>query len=107
MTYQTLKTHLDSRGVWTVTLNRPDVRNAFNEIMIEELGRAFQTEAGRPEVRAVVLKGDGPVFCAGGDLNWMRKAVDGTFEENLKDTRDLARMFATLNECPKPVIGAI
>ena len=98
----------EARGqVLTVTLNRPDIRNAFNETMIEEITRVFSDDALRPEVRAVVLRGSGAVFSAGGDLNWMKKAVDFTYEENLKDTTALTRMFALMNECPKPLIGAI
>ncbi len=107
MSYQTLKLSRDSRGILTVTLNRPDVRNAFNEAVIDELTRVFSQDAARPETRAVVLRGEGPSFCAGGDLNWMKKAVDFSFEENLKDTRALAEMFRLMNEFPKPVIGAI
>lgn len=106
-TYTTLKTGLDSRGVLTVALNRPDVRNAFNEDVIDELGRVFSAEARAPEVRVIVLRGEGPVFCSGGDLNWMKRAVDWDYETNLKDTRKLAELFSTLNESPKPVIGAI
>lgn len=105
--YQTLKISKDSRGVMTVALHRPDVRNAFNEVVIDELARVFGIDALDKEIRAVVLKGEGPSFCAGGDLNWMKKAVDFSYDENLADTRKLARMFAVLNECPKPVIGAI
>lgn len=105
--YKTLRVERDARGVLTVTLNRPDVRNAFNEVVIEELARAFGIEAQDKAVRAVLLKGEGPAFCAGGDLNWMQKSVDLPYEENLRDTRVLAQMFAVLNECPKPVIGAI
>jgi methylglutaconyl-CoA hydratase len=105
--FETLKVQLDSRGVLSVALNRPEVRNAFNETVISELGRVFGKEALRPEVRLVVLRGEGPVFSGGGDLNWMKKAVNYTFEENLKDTRELSRLFAVMNECPKPVIGAI
>ncbi len=106
-TYQTLQVNLDSRGVMTVALNRPDIRNAFNETMIEELGRVFGKEVMKPEVRLVVLKGNGPVFSAGGDLNWMKKSIELDYEGNLKDTMALTEMFATMNECPKPVIGAI
>lgn len=91
----------------TVTLNRPDVRNAFNETVIDELARAFGVEALDANVRIVVLRGEGPVFCAGGDLNWMRKSVELNFEQNLRDTRRLTQMFAVMNECPKPVIGLI
>ena len=105
--YQTLQTNLDPRGVLTVTLNRPAVRNAFNEIVINEFARVFGVEALDQKVRVVVLKGSGPVFCAGGDLNWMKESVKFSFEENLNDTTRLAQMFAVLNECPKPVIGAV
>lgn len=107
MSYQSLKVSTDARGVMTVALNRPDVRNAFNDVVIDELGALFGKDALAPEVRAIVLKGEGPAFCAGGDLNWLKKAVDYDFSENLKDTRRLAQMFATLNECPKPLIGLI
>jgi len=107
MPYQTLKTSIDSRGVLTVALNRPDVRNAFNEVVIDELSQVFSQDIREKRVRAIVLRGEGPAFCAGGDLNWMKKAVNFDYQENLKDTRKLAKMFATMNECPKPLIGAI
>lgn len=106
-TYQTLKLSLDPRGVLTVSLNRPEIRNAFNETLIDELADAFGKVAKKPEVRVVVFRGEGPVFSAGGDLNWMKKSVELTYEQNLTDTRKLSRMFATMNECPKPVIGLI
>ncbi|MBS1958390.1 MAG: enoyl-CoA hydratase/isomerase family protein [Bdellovibrionales bacterium] len=94
-------------GILTIALNRPDIRNAFNEKMIDELARVFRTEAVDPKVRAVVLRGNGQVFCAGGDLNWMRKSIELKFEENLQDTTTLTNMFALLNEFPKPVVGVI
>lgn len=103
----TLSVSLDPRGVLTVALNRPEVRNAFNEAVIDELHRVFETDAAKPEVRAVVLKGNGPTFCAGGDLNWMKKSIELDYAKNLEDTTRLAQMFAALNECQKPVIGAI
>jgi methylglutaconyl-CoA hydratase len=102
-----LQTALDPRGVLTIALNRPDVRNAFNEDVIQALHDVFAKEVSKPEVKAVVLRGNGPVFCAGGDLNWMKQSVEMSHTENLKSTRKLAAMFACLNECPKPVIGAI
>lgn len=106
MSYQTLA--LNREGpVLSIALNRPEVRNAFNDILIKELGAAFACEASEPSVRVVVLKGNGQVFCAGGDLNWMKKAVDFTYDENLRDTRSLAHMFGALNEFPKPVIGLV
>lgn len=107
MNYDTLKTSFDPRGVLTVSLNRPDIRNAFNEVMIEDLSKVFRTEVSAPEVRAVVLRGDGPTFCAGGDLNWMGKSVDLTYDENVKDAKALTQMFALMNECPKPLIGVV
>ena len=107
MAYQTLKVDLDSRGVLTVSLNRPDIRNAFNETLISELTQAFGVEAKKPDVKLVVFKGEGPVFSAGGDLNWMKKSVELSLEDNLKDTTVLSKMFATMNECPRPVVGAI
>jgi methylglutaconyl-CoA hydratase len=90
-----------------VTLARPDVRNAFNEVVIEELTRVFAREANHPAIRVIVLRGLGQVFCAGGDLNWMRKSIELDRAGNLKDTRKLSEMFGAMNECPKPVIGAV
>ena len=106
-TYETLVLDLNPNGILTLSLNRPDIRNAFNAKMIEELARVFTHEVVAPEVRVVIFKGNGGVFCAGGDLNWMKSSLQLTFEENLKDTHTLTEMFATLNECPKPVIGVI
>src|SRR4051812_33104505 len=90
--YETLKTSVDQRGVLTISVNRPEVRNAFNATVVEDLALAFTHEAAQKNIRVVVLKGEGPAFCAGGDLNWMKKAVDFSHEENLKDTRKLAKM---------------
>lgn len=105
--FQTLKVSSDSRGVLTVSLNRPDIRNAFNETLISELTEVFGKTALESSVRLIVFRGEGPVFSAGGDLNWMKKSIDLSFEGNLKDTQQLSHMFKTMNECPKPVIGAI
>lgn len=105
--YQTLELTQDGRGVLTVMLNRPDVRNAFNEELIAELTEVFTKQAASPQVRAVVLRGMGKVFCAGGDLNWMKRAASLSYQENLKDTRLLSQLFHKINEFPKPVIGAV
>jgi methylglutaconyl-CoA hydratase len=107
MTYETLELKNSGTGVLTVALNRPDIRNAFNEKMIEELARVFRNEVTEPSVRAIVLRGHGSVFCAGGDLNWMRKSIELSYEANLQDAITLTNMFALLNECSKPVIGVI
>lgn len=105
--YQTLAVKLDPRGVLTVSLNRPDVRNAFNETLIAELAEVFGARALADDVRIVVFTGEGSVFSAGGDLNWMKKSIELSFAGNLEDTQRLTAMFKTMNECPKPVIGAI
>ena len=91
--------------VATVTLARPDVRNAFNEVLIEELRTAF--ESFGPEVRAVILTGDGPIFCAGADVQWMKKSRDRSEQENADDARAMAMMFRAIDECPKPVIARV
>ncbi|CAN5628102.1 enoyl-CoA hydratase/isomerase family protein [soil metagenome] len=92
-------------NVLRLTLNRPEVRNAFDERLIAALAEAF-TEL--PEgVRAVVLAGEGEAFCAGGDLNWMRRAADQTFEENRHDAFGLASMLATIRNCPVLTVARI
>ena len=107
MNYETLALENPGTGILTIALNRPEIRNAFNEKMIEELARVFRNEAAAPEIRAVVLRGKGEVFCAGGDLNWMRKSIELQYSENLHDTLTLTHMFALLNDFPKPVVGVI
>ena len=94
-------------AVLTLTLSRPDVRNAFNDAVIAELTAAFQDAASRAEVRAVVLAATGPAFCAGADLNWMRRMADYTRAENLADAGALADMLRAIYECPKPTIARI
>ena len=101
-----LEMEVDARGVLTIALNRPDVRNAFNEVLISELSAAFSKRAMQKDVRVVILRGKGQVFCAGGDLNWMKRAASLDLEANFLDTHTLAQLFDQLNEFPKPVIGA-
>lgn len=90
-----------------VSLNRPDVRNAFNETLITELTAVFN--ALRPEnaVRCIVLQAVGKAFCAGADLNWMQKMASYSHAENVADAGALATMLRTIYECPKPVIAKI
>jgi methylglutaconyl-CoA hydratase len=90
-----------------VTLNSPEVRNAFNDEVIAELTRAFIQLGQDPQVRAVVLAAVGPAFCAGADLNWMRRMADYTRAENLLDAGALAEMLRVMYECPKPTIARI
>ena len=91
----------------TITLSRPEVRNAFNDEVIAELTQAFQTAAASAETRAVVLAAEGPAFCAGADLNWMRRMADYTREDNLADAAKLAEMLRVMYACPKPTIARI
>jgi methylglutaconyl-CoA hydratase len=96
-----------SGPVTHVVLNRPDVRNAFNEALIEELtGWAASVRPGGPS-RAAILAGAGQTFCAGADLAWMSKMIGYSAEDNVRDARTLARMFQALNELPIPLIGRI
>ena len=93
--------------VATVTLNRPEIRNAFNDEMIAELTEAFTTLGANNDVRVIVLAAAGKAFCAGADLNWMRAMADYSYEENLADADKLAQMLKTIYECPKPTVAAI
>ena len=91
-----------------LTLNRPEVRNAFNDQVIGEITEWAARLGDRSrDVRAVVLAGAGPVFCAGADVAWMSKMIHYTEEENLRDAMAMARMFASLDELPVPLIGRI
>jgi len=90
-----------------VTLSRPEVRNAFNDEVIAELTQAF-TELGQNKaVRAIILAANGPAFCAGADLNWMRRMADYSHAENLADAAQLAEMLRVIYTCPKPTVARI
>lgn len=104
--FQTLALSFDG-PVARVTLNRPDVRNAFNETMIAEIAQAFRDLGERNDVRAIVLAANGPAFCAGADLNWMKKMAGYTDEENRADAARLAAMLRTIYLCPKPVVARV
>jgi methylglutaconyl-CoA hydratase len=106
MSYQFIATRRDG-AVEHVTLNRPDVRNAFNEQVIDELTRWADATAADAAVRCAVLSGAGPVFCAGADLTWMSKMVGYTREENVRDARAMAQMFSVLDTLPVPLIGRV
>lgn len=104
MEFLTLTT---TAGVATLTLNRPDVRNAFSDAVITELAQAFTDLGGRADVRAIVLAANGPAFCAGADLNWMRRMADYTRDENLADAAKLAEMLRLIYACPKPTVARV
>ena len=97
----------DSRGVATVTLNRPQVHNAFNDAVIERLAAIWSELAARSDIRVVVLKGAGKSFSAGGDLDWMRKAGQATPEQNRVSTLTLARMLKGLNDLPQATLALV
>jgi methylglutaconyl-CoA hydratase len=91
-------------GVLEVWLNRPDLHNAFNAELIEEMISVFE---GLRDERLIIISGRGVSFCAGADLNWMKAMKNYSKEENIRDSKRLARMFAVINECDVPVIGRI
>jgi methylglutaconyl-CoA hydratase len=106
MAYTTFK--LEKTGpLARVTLDRPDVRNAFDEIMIQELSNVADELAADDAVRVVVLTGAGKVFCAGADLNWMKKVANYSYEENLEDARFFAKMMEKLYRLPKATIAMV
>jgi methylglutaconyl-CoA hydratase len=94
-------------GIGIVTLDRPEVHNAFNEVLIAELTQAVASLGADDAVRAVILTSKGPSFCAGADLNWMKKMAGYSRAENRADAAALARMLKTLNELPKPTIARV
>jgi methylglutaconyl-CoA hydratase len=97
----------DAGGVRTLWLNRPDLHNAFDEALIASLTAAVEQASKDPAVRVLVLAGRGRSFCAGGDLNWMLRAAKHTAAQNLADARLLAKLFATVSDCPKPVVARV
>ncbi|MBI2900187.1 MAG: enoyl-CoA hydratase/isomerase family protein [Planctomycetes bacterium] len=90
-----------------VALDRPEVRNAFDADLIRELREAFESLGADDSVRAVALSGEGKVFCAGADAEWMRASLDLAPEENREDARRMAAMFRAVDECPKIVVGLV
>ena len=91
----------------SVWLNRPQVRNAFNEILISELTDTFAQLSDDPSVRVIVLSGRGTTFCAGADLQWMQKMAGYSYEENYADALKLASLLRTVYECKKPVLARV
>ncbi|MFO1316005.1 MAG: enoyl-CoA hydratase/isomerase family protein [Burkholderiales bacterium] len=94
-------------GIGIVSLDRPDVHNAFNDTLIAELTDALVALEAEDDVRVVVLAGNGPTFCAGADLNWMKKAAGYSRAQNVADARALAKMLHTLAELPKPTVARV
>ncbi|MGD9941883.1 MAG: enoyl-CoA hydratase/isomerase family protein [Burkholderiaceae bacterium] len=106
MSYQTLQTSLNE-GVALIWLNRPELRNAMNETLIAELTDAFESAIDDDSVRAILLTGQGKAFCAGADLNWMKRAREFTPEQGKADTIALARLLRIIHESPKPTVARV
>ncbi len=104
--FTTLELAIDG-PVARIWLNRPEMRNAIDDVFIRELAEAFAQAQAASGVRAVVLGGRGPAFCAGANLNWMKRAASFTPEQNLQDAAGLPRMLRTLAESRLPVIARI
>lgn len=107
MSQPSLFTHIDASGRATLTLNRPELHNAFDDALITELTTALRELEANPEVRVVILAANGKSFSAGADLNWMRRMADYSDAENLADSRALAELMATLNHLAKPTIALV
>jgi methylglutaconyl-CoA hydratase len=107
MSNQTVTTHTDPRGVTTVTLNRPEKHNAFDDAVIAELRETFDALATRDDVRVVVLASTGKNFSAGADLGWMKRMAEYDYEHNHRDAQLLARMLKSLYDLPQPTIARV
>jgi len=102
-----LKLDVDPKGIATITLDRPDKHNAFDDVLIGELDRAIEQTANDAAVRAVVLAANGKSFSAGADLNWMRRMADYSDDENFEDAMQLAHMLERLDALRKPTIARV
>ncbi len=100
-------TSRDDRGVATVTLDRPEKRNAFNDQVICEIEEVFSEAGADDSVRAIVLAANGPSFCAGADMNWLKASVNLTDQENFNDAFEIARMLRIVDTVPKPTIALV
>jgi methylglutaconyl-CoA hydratase len=106
MNYKTL-VYTKKDDVVTVTLNRPDVHNAMNEVLINELTQCFRQLTTDDSVAVVILTGNGKSFCAGADLSWMKRMVNYSKVENRRDSHLLLEMYEAIYCCQKPLIGRI
>ncbi|HSK40852.1 MAG TPA: enoyl-CoA hydratase/isomerase family protein [Arenibaculum sp.] len=98
---------IDDDGTATVTLNRPQVHNAFSDVVIAELTRVLRDLGEQERVRAVILRANGKSFSAGADLGWMQRIADYSFEDNVADAMNLAELMHTLDRMAKPTIAAV
>ncbi len=104
--YQTIILE-QTAGLARITLNRSEVHNAFNAVMIGELTEVFDDLTGKDDVRVIVLTGKGRSFCAGADLNWMREIIQYSFEQNLEESRQVAELLQKIHLSPKPTVAVV
>lgn len=104
--YQTITYKIENQ-IARIFLNRPEVHNAFNDIMIFELTEIFKLISADEKIRIAVLTGDGQSFCAGADLNWMKRVINFSYEENLKESLQLADLFYLMYTLPQPTIARV
>lgn len=107
MTDETLLIERDERGVATITMNKPEKHNAFDDVLIGRIRDAFREVGADPAVRVVVLASRGPSFSAGADLNWMKRMAGYSRAENVEDAMGLGAMCEAIDKCPKPVIALV
>jgi methylglutaconyl-CoA hydratase len=106
MSYETIRTDIAGE-VATITLDRPEVKNAFNDVMLDELFDAYATFEDDPTVRVVVITGTGNSFCAGADLNYMKNTINYTFEENIADGMKISNVMERIHRLTKPTVGRV
>jgi methylglutaconyl-CoA hydratase len=105
--YKTLLVTNPQENILRIDLNRPDLHNAFNDELIKELTQLGKKISNQLDIRVIILSGQGRSFCAGADLNWMKKTHSYTIEENFTDSLQLGQLFKVLHELPQAVIGRI
>jgi methylglutaconyl-CoA hydratase len=103
---KTIKHNIHDRTAW-ITLNRPEIHNAFNEVMIGELLELYKALDRNDDIRVVVLTGEGKSFCAGADLKWMKGVIEYSYEQNLNESLQLAELFYTMYSLSKPTIAMV
>ena len=107
VSHESVQEFLSPKGILYIVMNRPEVHNAFNSEQIVLLTQALENAESNPEVKVVILCGEGKNFCAGGDINYMQNMGQNSFEENKEDALQLAHLMHTLNEFPKPTIARV
>ena len=100
-----IHTEITDDGIGQIALDRAGKHNAFDEAMIADLTKAFKMMGAQKDARVVVLRGEGASFCAGGDIDWMRRSADYDFDKNVEDAHNLGTLLRTINELPKPTIA--